>query len=154
MGMLLGSFLFVLIMINNKNKKCVYIICSLPEGLGNESGGCALMAKLNGSIHAIGGYTNCYHSVWHPSDATVDMFKQYPISNRPTKTGLYGHALIRNESKLQLIILGGNSSMMFGGYLKDIWVCNVQLMEWEKLKDVQMPHKMYVYTLYIFTSCL
>merc|ERR1719229_861198 len=98
----------------------------LPEGLSNESGGCALLANINGSIHAIGGYTNGYHSVWHISDETVHMFKQYPISNRSQKTSLYGHALIKIESKNQLAILGGNSSMMFGGYLKEIWVCDVK----------------------------
>ena len=74
------------------------------------------------------------------------MFKQYPISNRSTKTSLYGHALIQIKSKNQLLILGGNSSMMFGGYLKDIWLCNVgdKEMKWEKLNDVAMPHKMCV----------
>merc|ERR1712157_34274 len=82
----------------------------------------------------------------HPSDDTVNMFKQYPISNRSQKTSLYGHALIKIESKNQLVILGGNSSIgPFGGHLKDIWICNVKDIKWTKLNDVTMPHKMFYF---------
>eukprot|EP00488_Nonionellina_sp_1-RS-2012_P004033 TRINITY_DN8988_c0_g1_i1.p1 TRINITY_DN8988_c0_g1~~TRINITY_DN8988_c0_g1_i1.p1 ORF type:complete len:110 (+),score=16.82 TRINITY_DN8988_c0_g1_i1:50-379(+) len=76
-------------------------------------------------------------------ELNIYAFKQYPISNRSEKTSLYGHALIAMESKKRLLIFGGNSSMMFGGHLKDIWVCDVQTMTWDKLQDVTMPYKMF-----------
>eukprot|EP01084_Bolivina_argentea_P026822 49881_1 len=123
-------------------------IHGLPQGLGNETGGCALLTKVHNTIHAVGGYSNCHHSIWyttHDTPLNISMFKQYPIMDRSQKmvTSLYGHALVPIERRNQLVILGGNSSMMFGGHLKDIWVCDVQNQTWQKLKDVTMPYKMF-----------
>ena len=71
------------------------------------------------------------------------MFKQYAIGDRSPKLSLYGHALVVMEETNQLLIMGGNTSLMFGGYLKDIWMCDVIKMQWTKLENACMPYKMF-----------
>jgi len=118
-------------------------IYGLPEGINHESGGAALLALVNGNIHVIGGYSNCYHSAWHVSHDSIHKFKQYPIADRSHKTSLHGHALIAIEESNELVVMGGNTSMIFGGYLNDIWVCDANKMEWKKKENVSMPNKIF-----------
>eukprot|EP01084_Bolivina_argentea_P087916 158724_1 len=133
--------------IDIKTQSCIMykgVIHGLPEGLGSESGGNVELCILNNTIHAIGGYSSALHSIWkNDNDNKINTFIQNVIGNRPKHQSLHGHALVTIESLNQILILGGKDNSIFGGYLRDIWVCQTQKqMQWTKLTETILPHKL------------
>lgn len=111
----------------------------------------------NNIIHAIGGYSNSYHLIWiNDNHNKIYSFSSKPIGNRKKDEPLYGHSLIVLNSLKQILILGGKSSTIWGGYLNDIWVCQCQSphkpddIKWTKLNNTTMPHKIEGFGMFFF----
>eukprot|EP01083_Nonionella_stella_P080380 220890_1 len=130
-----------------KTKSCITykgVLHGLPEGLGSESGGNVELCILNNTLHAIGGYSMCYHSVWPLAlepNTHIRSFVSKPIGNRPKNQTLYGHSLIALHSLQQILIFGGRDNSLFGGYLHDIWAMSCDL-SWTKLQNTKLPNRM------------
>ena len=135
--------------IDIKHKSCITykgLIHGLPEGLGHETGGDMLLCILNNTIHAIGGYSCAYHLIWNNhNDNKLHTFSQHSIGDRKRDQPLYGHCVIALESTQQILVLGGKSNSIFGGYLQDIWCCDCRdrtHFSWNKWTKTKMPNKM------------
>eukprot|EP01084_Bolivina_argentea_P087917 158725_1 len=142
-----GNLSDIFFEIDIKSKSCnTYkgIIHSIPEGLQNQTGGDVQLCVFDNTIHAIGGHSHSYHSIWKNSDENkIDSFVQYPIGNRKKDQPLYGHSLIVLDYFQQILIMGGKDSTVWGGYSNDIWVCKQPNdAKWIKLSQLTMPHKM------------
>ena len=90
-------------------------VTKLRGGL-KDTGAFPVMVCLSGQMHLLGGRLNSLHLVW---DAPSKSFTERPFRSKM----LHGHGVIALESTKQLLVLGGNDSHLWGGYLGSIWVC-------------------------------
>jgi len=95
-----------------------------------------VIVGLSGNLHLIGGRLNSLHLTWNDAHKRFD--------ERPFRSKMiHGHGVIPLESKKQILVLGGNDSHLWGGYLGSIWLCDtVPTIKWRHLDKVAMPNKM------------
>jgi len=101
-----------------------------------DTGAFPVLCCLHGHIHLIGGRLNSLHLVWDE--------KQHKFTERFFRTKmLHGHAVIPLESSKQILVLGGNESHLWGGYLDGMWLCDtLPKIKWRQLPST-LPHKMF-----------
>lgn len=114
-----------------KSKKLI----TYKDGL-KDTGAYPVICCLHGNIHLIGGRLNSLHLIW---DDTNKRFTERYFRSKM----IHGHSVIPLESTKQLLVLGGNDSHLFGGYLDGMWICDTKpKIKWKELQK-KMPHKMY-----------
>mmetsp|Transcript_7645 Transcript_7645/g.11863 ORF Transcript_7645/g.11863 Transcript_7645/m.11863 type:complete len:442 (-) Transcript_7645:96-1421(-) len=118
---------------------CYDIESGIPHIFENglkDTGAFPVLCCLSGNIHLIGGRLNSLHLTW---DEVNKKFTERSFRSKM----IHGHAVIPLESTKQLLVLGGNDSHLWGGYLDSMWICDTTpSMKWRQLPST-LPKSMF-----------
>eukprot|EP01084_Bolivina_argentea_P134410 237097_1 len=115
---------------------------------GNPIGQYPSILILNESeLHIIGGSDNIRHLLWNKKKKEFETIYTFLDWNN----GFCGHALIHNRRRNNLLMLGGFDFMKQENNDDDkcdhvsdsIWKYNINSKQWNKLKDIKLPNKMF-----------